>query len=147
MAKTRLSLTNEPENNEDLAEINIVPLVDVLLVLLVIFMITAPLSIGGIKVELPASKAKGSAVDEDRIVLSINENGDYYIGDKLKVEAAALPEKFKAMYEFREKKELFIRADKSVEYGTVVYAMSSAKLAGVNKLAMLTKLQGSSSKK
>jgi biopolymer transport protein TolR len=138
----RLSLTNEPEGNEDLAEINIVPLVDVLLVLLVIFMITAPMSIGGIKVQLPLSQAKGNAVDEDRIVLSINKEGEYYIGEKMKVAPEALPEKFKAMYEFRKKKELFIRADKEVEYGRVVYAMSSAKLAGVNKLAMLTKFKG-----
>ena len=122
----------------DLAEINIVPLVDVMLVLLIIFMVTAPLSIGGIKVELPYSKARGSGVDEDRIVLSINNDGEYFI-EKLNVKPATLEEKMKAIYAARKKKELYIRADEQVPYGRVVFAMSAAKLAGVNKMSMLTR--------
>jgi biopolymer transport protein TolR len=131
------------DEQEDLADINIIPLVDVMLVLLIIFMVTAPLSIGGIKVDLPLSKAKGANVDEDRVVLSIAKNGGYYV-DKLQVGDAGLEAKFRAIYEHRQKKELYIRADTAVPYGKVVYAMSAAKLAGVTKLAMLTNTQASS---
>ncbi len=132
---------SKSDDHEDLAEINIIPLVDVMLVLLIIFMVTAPLSIGGIKVDLPVSKAKGTNVDQDRVVLSVNKAGQYYL-DKVQIADPMLEEKFKAIYQFREKKELYIRADLGVPYGKVVYAMSAAKLAGVTKLAMLTTSDG-----
>ncbi len=128
------------DDHEDMAEINIIPLVDVMLVLLIIFMITAPLSIGGIKVDLPISKARGTNVDQDRIVLTINKSGGYYL-EKQAIPEATLEDKFKAIYEFREKKELYIRADQGVPYGKVVKAMSAARIAGVSKLAMLTNTQ------
>jgi biopolymer transport protein TolR len=128
------------DDHDDMAEINIIPLVDVMLVLLIIFMVTAPLSIGGIKVDLPISKARGTNVDEDRIVLTINKSGGYYL-EKQAIPEATLEEKFKAIYEFREKKELYIRADQGVPYGKVVQAMSAARIAGVSKLAMLTNTQ------
>lgn len=130
------------EDHDDMAEINIIPLVDVMLVLLIIFMVTAPLSIGGIKVDLPISKARGTNVDEDRIVLTINKSGGYYL-EKQAIPEATLEDKFKAIYEFREKKELYIRADQGVPYGKVVQAMSAARIAGVSKLAMLTNTQES----
>jgi biopolymer transport protein TolR len=132
-------------SHEEMAEINIIPLVDVMLVLLIIFMVTAPLSIGGIKVDLPLSKAKGTNVDEDRIVLSINKAGGYYI-EKNEIAEGVLEAKFHAIYDGRAKKELYIRADTGVQYGKVVYAMSAAKLAGVTKLAMLTNSQAQSAK-
>lgn len=128
------------DETSDMAEINIVPLVDVMLVLLIIFMVTAPLSIGGIKIDLPISKARGTNVDEDRIVLTINRSGGYYL-EKQAIPEITLEEKFKAIYEFRQKKELYIRADTGVPYGKVVQAMSAARLAGVSKLAMLTNSQ------
>jgi biopolymer transport protein TolR len=138
MAFGKMGPKTDNDSHDDMAEINIIPLVDVMLVLLIIFMVTAPLSIGGIKVDLPASKAVGTSVDEDRIVLTITKNGGFFL-EKLEVAEAALPEKFKAIYQYRQKKELYVRADADVSYGKVVYAMSSAKLAGVSKLAMLTK--------
>ena len=126
------------DDNDDLAEINIIPLVDVMLVLLIIFMVTAPLSIGGIKIDLPLSKAKGTNVDEDRIVLTITQQGAYSFDKAAPIAEAALEATLKAKYQYRDKKELYIRADKGVLYGRVVSAMSAAKLAGVTKLAMLT---------
>ncbi|MEY4629895.1 MAG: hypothetical protein RIQ81_15 [Pseudomonadota bacterium] len=127
-------------DHSDLAEINIIPLVDVMLVLLIIFMVTAPLSIGGIKVELPHAAAKSTGIDENRVVLSINAQGDYYL-DRVQVPAPALTERFKVLYEGRDKKELYIRADREVAYGKVVEAMSAAKGAGVLKIGMLTQAQ------
>jgi biopolymer transport protein TolR len=130
--------TGNQGDHEDLAEINIIPLVDVMLVLLIIFMVAAPLSIGGIQVELPYSKARGSSVDEDRVVLSINNNGEFFI-EKMQIPEPTLEDKMKAIYQFRKKKELYIRADEKVVYGKVVQAMSAARLAGVTKLSMLTR--------
>jgi biopolymer transport protein TolR len=108
-----------------------------MLVLLIIFMVTAPLSIGGINVSLPFSKAKGGSVDENRVVLSINKKGEYYL-EKLLIPDRSLEERMQSIYQFRERKELYIRADTGVEYGKVVRAMSAAKLAGVEKMSMLT---------
>lgn len=139
MAFSRIG-SSKSEESEDLAEINIIPLVDVMLVLLIIFMVTAPLSIGGIKVDLPASKAKGTNVDEDRIVLTVSSRGEYFL-EKMPIPENGLEAKLKAIYEFRQKKELYIRADQGVSYGRVVFAMSAAKIAGVTKLAMLTNQQ------
>ncbi len=131
-----------PQNDDDedagqMADINIVPLVDVMLVLLIIFMVTAPLSIGGINVELPSSKARSSGMAENRIVLSINAKGQYYI-EKMEVPGPVLEQRLGEIYQNREKKELYIRADKAVVYGRVVDAMSAAKIAGVTKISMLT---------
>lgn len=133
-----IKLGGSEDSNGDLAEINIIPLVDVMLVLLIVFMVAAPLSIAGINVNLPTSKARGSRISEDRIVLSISQKGDYYF-EKLRVSQAALPEKMKAIFEYRQNKELYIRADRGVKYGRVVDAMSAAKMAGVNRMSMLTK--------
>jgi biopolymer transport protein TolR len=126
------------DSDGQLAEINIVPLVDVMLVLLIIFMVTAPLSIGGINIELPSSRARGSSVQEDRVILSITQNGRYFI-EKMELPAGALESKLQAIYQHRQKKELYIRADQSVIYSKVIDAMSAAKLAGVTRISMLTK--------
>lgn len=127
----------DDESTGDLAEINIVPLVDVMLVLLIIFMVAAPLSIGGISINLPSSKARSSKVEEQRVILSINKKGDFYL-DKLQIPKANLEEKLKAIYDYRKEKDLYIRADKAVAYGSVIDAMSAAKIAGVDKISMLT---------
>ncbi|NRA63697.1 MAG: biopolymer transporter ExbD [Pseudobacteriovorax sp.] len=125
------------EEADQMADINIVPLVDVMLVLLIIFMVTAPLSIGGISVTLPSSKARSSSLDEDRVVLSINQKGQYFI-EKMEVKSTALESRLRAIYAVREKKDLYIRADKKVIYEKVVDAMSAAKVSGVGKISMLT---------
>jgi len=139
MAFARISNSNGhgDESGADMAEINIIPLVDVMLVLLIIFMVTAPLSISGIKVELPQSKAQGVAVDQGRIILSISNKGEFYL-DKLKVADDGLSDKFKEIFKNREKKELYIRADRDVKYGRVIDAMSAARQSGVLKIGMLT---------
>ena len=134
-------MDSSSEDNPDMAEINIIPLVDVMLVLLIVFMVAAPLSISGIKVELPSSKAQGVTMEQNNIILSISKDGGYYI-DKMKIPQSELIKKIHAIFEFREKKEIFIRADREVDYGVVVDAMSAAKLAGVQKMAMLTRPDG-----
>lgn len=130
------------DDREDLAEINMIPLIDVMLVLLIVFMISAPLSLSGIKVNLPQSKAKGAQVDESKIILTVDQKGDFYLGQML-VEKGQLSRKIGLIFQSRTDKSLFIRADKNVAYGSVVDAMSAAKLAGIQKIAMLTTPQTS----
>jgi biopolymer transport protein TolR len=135
------SSSQESEHEDHLSDINVVPLVDVMLVLLIIFMVTAPLSIGGINVSLPMSKAKVVTIDQDRIVLTIDTRGRYFI-DKNEITPVEIEARLKAIYQFRDKKTIYIRADRGVPYGRVVDAMSAAKLAGVEKMSMLTEMQG-----
>ena len=137
MGFMRFDQSQDEGSAGELAEINMIPLIDVMLVLLIVFMVAAPLSISGIKVNLPASRAKGSAVEEARIILSIDAKGAYFI-NKAKISPERLAHKIKAIFEFKQRKELYIRADKGVAYGKVVGAMSAAKMAGVHKMAMLT---------
>lgn len=134
----RKSHDDDDEIESHMAEINIVPFVDILLVLLVVFMVAAPLSLSGIKIKMPTSSVKSSALDESRVVLSIDKSGRYYVG-KVKVKTENLEKKLAAIFEFRKNKDLYIRADKRVVYGKVVSAMGYAKMAGVSKISMLTK--------
>lgn len=148
MGMGRLSLSagdGGSDEHGDLAEINIIPLVDIMLVLLIIFMVAAPLSISGIGVNLPQSKATGVSVDQTRIILSVDAKGGYYI-DKANIADEQLEARMLAIFSVREKKELYIRADKSVPYGKVIEAMSAAKLAGVHKISMLTTPKEATSK-
>ena len=133
-----MAFSNGENDSGEMADINIVPFVDVMLVLLVIFMVAAPLSIGGIGIKLPTSRAKTAPVDQKRVILSVDSSGSYFL-DKLRIETPGLEQKLKAIFEVREKKSLYIRADRNVRYGAVVDAMSAAKLAGVVKISMLTK--------
>ena len=128
------------EDRKDLAEINIVPLVDVMLVLLIVFMISAPLSLSGIKVNLPVSRQIPRVNPETKVVISINQKGDYYI-DSVKVPNQQLISKLKAIFDHKDKKQLYVRADKNVSYYHVINAMNDAKLAGVSKISMITKRQ------
>ena len=140
MAFKMSSSSQDSEQYDDhLSEINVVPLVDVMLVLLIIFMVTAPLSIGGINVALPTSKAKVVSIDQDRIVLTIDNRGRYFI-EKNEITGTEIESRLKAIYQFRDKKTIYIRADRGVPYGRVVDAMSAAKLAGVEKMSMLTEM-------
>ncbi len=127
----------EQEDLEDLAQINIIPLVDIMLVLLITFMIAAPLSIRGINVNLPTSRAKGESVDGAKVILTVDAEGRYYL-DKLKIPSEKLVERFTAIFAVKKEKNLFIRADKDVAFKRVVDAMSAAKLAGVEHIGMLT---------
>ena len=129
---------NQDPQDGDLSEINIVPLVDVMLVLLIIFMVAAPLSISGIAVKLPTSKAKGSSISEDKLVLSIDSTGGYFF-EKSPISNQNLTKFLSDLFKQKGTDQLYIRADRRVPYGKVVDAMSMAKLAGAQKLGMLTR--------
>ena len=119
-----------------LSEINIIPLVDVILVLLLIFMLTAPLMHRGIDVALPKSTAKPTSVEE-RLVLTLTKERGVYLNDK-PVPAAGLESRIRDAIKNRTDKTLYLKADQGLQYGFVVETMDRIRRAGVEKLGMVT---------
>jgi biopolymer transport protein TolR len=125
-------------DNEDLnAEINIIPLVDVMLVLLIIFMVAAPLMNDSMDVKLPQAKAQASGMQETSVILSIQKNEALFLG-KTAVNRNELAIRLKQIFENREKKEIFIKADERVSHGFVIQMMAEVQRAGVLKISFLT---------
>lgn len=119
------------------SEINVTPLVDVMLVLLVIFMITAPMMNTGVDITLPQTSAEKLEDPEGKLVLSIDKGRRLFLG-KSQVGWADLEVKLSANQRVQTEKELYIEADETLPYGVVVTAMAVAKQAGVVKVMMLT---------
>ena len=123
--------------NKSMADINVTPLVDVMLVLLIIFMVTAPMLSMGIDVNLPRVKSKTVDLAEEKLILSINENKEIFL-NKTRMSLQDLNTKLAAIFEQRVDREIFLRADKNVFDGFVVEVMSEIRKAGVDKLGMIT---------
>lgn len=119
-----------------LSEINIIPLVDVILVLLLIFMLTAPIMYRGIDVQLPKSAAKNVAMEE-RLVLTITKDRVLYLSNRV-LPFATLEQRLRDLYRDRSDKTIFLRADKDLSYGFVIEIMDRIKRAGVDKVGMVT---------
>jgi len=117
-----------------LSEINVTPFVDVMLVLLVIFMVTAPLLKQGVDVNLPQAKGKEISAEE-RLVIVLSKDGSVFLNDK-KIKMEVLIEKLRAMSSVNP--EVYLEADKDVPYGEVVRLMAEVKEAGIEKLGMVT---------
>jgi biopolymer transport protein TolR len=120
-----------------MSDINVTPFVDVMLVLLIIFMVTAPMMIEGVEVSLPEATAKPIATETEQLIVSIDRNNQVFIND-FKVDAENLNEKLVKILKGRTDQEVYLRADKTISYGMVVYVMSEIKGAGVEKLGMIT---------
>ncbi|HOD29235.1 MAG TPA: protein TolR [Syntrophales bacterium] len=120
-----------------MADINVTPLVDVMLVLLVIFMVTAPMMQMGIDVNLPRVQSKSIDVAEEKIVLSVNAQRELFL-NKVRVSLGELRPKLEAIFAARIEREVFLRADRTVPYGFVVEVMSEVRRAGIDKLGMIT---------
>jgi len=125
--------------SSSISQINVVPLVDVMLVLLVIFMVTAPILQQGVSVELPQAKAGALSGEEEQLVVSIDKKGTVYLNDKA-ITLAELGPKLEAVIRLKPEKQVFLRADRSVAYGEVVQVMAAVKGAGVQSLGMITEL-------
>jgi biopolymer transport protein TolR len=119
------------------AEINVTPLVDVMLVLLIIFMVTAPMMTQGIEVDLPETTTKALRQKEEPLIVTLNKEGHIYLG-RVKVNSALLKQQLGAMSEEEKKRPIYLRADENVAYGLVVKMMSDIKQAGFEKLGMIT---------
>jgi biopolymer transport protein TolR len=120
-----------------LSEINVVPLVDVMLVLLIIFMVTAPMMQQGVDVDLPETTTQPIRVQDEPLILTVQKDGKVHIGRR-EIPQAELREKLVAIFEGRDSRELFLRADKEAPYGVVVKALAAAREAGATKLGMVT---------
>jgi len=125
--------------NDDrlMSEINVTPFVDVMLVLLIIFMVTAPMMIQGVDVSLPEATSAPMTSEQEQLTITIDKNSQVYIND-YRVGIENLKEKLIQITKNKKADELYLRADKSVAYGTVVYVMSEIKGAGIDKLGMIT---------
>ncbi len=119
-----------------LAEINIIPLVDVVLVLLLIFMLTAPMMYRGIDVNLPRAASRPTAVEE-RMVLTVTKDQALYLNDR-RLSPAGLEIALRDAFKNRSDKTLYLKADAGLSYGVVVETMDRVRRAGIERLGMVT---------
>ncbi|MGH7898098.1 MAG: protein TolR [Candidatus Binatia bacterium] len=122
-----------------ISQINVVPLVDVMLVMLVIFMVTAPILQQGVSVDLPQAKAGALTGEEQQLVVSLNKKGEVFLNDTT-IQLGDLEQKLRAVVQLKPDKQVFLRADRSVPYGDVVRVMAAVRGAGVQSLGMVTEL-------
>jgi len=120
-----------------MAEINVTPLVDVMLVLLIIFMVTAPMLTQGVDVNLPQASAKALRSDEERLVITVDANTRIFVG-KQPVEFNRLGGALKEIVARRTDRQVYFRADRAVPYGFVVKVIAEVRNSGIEKLGMVT---------
>jgi biopolymer transport protein TolR len=132
-----MGMSSGGDNNGMMAEINVTPFVDVMLVLLIIFMVTAPMMNQGVQVQLPKATADQLPTDEKALVLSISESGDYFMAEE-SYDISELKLKLQAIAAANPDKEVFIRADALVPYEKVAQLMAACTQAGITKLGMVT---------
>jgi biopolymer transport protein TolR len=120
-----------------MTDINVTPLVDVMLVLLIIFMVTAPLIQSGVKIDLPRASAQQMEHKEEKLVLSITRDRHVFLGST-EIAPRDLEAKLASNARVQKDKELYLHADRSLPYGTVVEFMAIARRAGVESLGMIT---------
>jgi biopolymer transport protein TolR len=133
-----MSMSSGPSSTDTtMSEINVTPLVDVMLVLLIIFMVTAPLMQQGVQVDLPQTQAQYVQEDQQKVILSITKDLKIYIG-KTEVPRNQLEEKLMANQKLKTDKEIYLQADRVIPYGFVVDIMATLKRAGIEQVGMLT---------
>ena len=124
-----------------LSEINVTPLVDVMLVLLIIFMVTAPLMTAGVPVNLPDSRAKALDQDQKPVDIAVDRDGTIHIGDDA-VTMEELPDRLSVIASERRQgdkpPQIFLRADKALDYGRVMEVMGELNRAGLNRVALVS---------
>jgi biopolymer transport protein TolR len=132
-----MEIGNRNGRDNAMSQINVTPLVDVMLVLLVIFMVTAPMMQQGVQVNLPKTQAKSLPADQDTVIVSVDTAGRVFINSS-ETSHTDLAGRLNAIFESREKKEVYLKADKDVPYGEVVRTMAEIKAAGIERLGMMT---------
>jgi biopolymer transport protein TolR len=126
------------DNNDSfMSEINVTPLVDVMLVLLIIFMVTAPMMVQGLDVALPQVTAKALETKEEQLMITVNKDQQVFIND-FQVTVDTLQDKLAKILQGRANPEVYLKADRDVPYGVVAQVMAQIKDAGVDKLGMVT---------
>jgi biopolymer transport protein TolR len=120
-----------------MAEINVTPLVDVMLVLLIIFMVTAPLLVAGVPVNLPDSRAKPLEQDQKPVQISLDHAGKLYV-DEQEIPMAGLPTRLAGLPHGADAPQIYLRADRGLDYGRVMQVMGELSRAGLTKVALVT---------
>ena len=138
----RILIKNKNYKYKTISQINVTPFVDVMLVLLIVFMITAPLLTVGVSVDLPKTKAAQLNSKGDPIVVSIKQNGDLYIQER-PIEVLNLLPRLKAISEGNKNLRIYVRGDKNVPYGIVLDTIAKIRRSGFNKVALVAKLKES----
>jgi biopolymer transport protein TolR len=136
-----MATTPSGSGRQSLNEINVTPLVDVMLVLLIIFMVTAPLIQQGVEVNLPEAKAQPVKAEEQKLVLSLKADRSLYLGtddQPARLGLDELEDKLRANTRVSRDRELYLMADRSLPYGFVVEVMAAVQRAGVTNLGMIT---------
>lgn len=132
--------TNHTHDRKILAEINLTPFVDIMLCLLIVFMVAAPLMQQGLDVNLPQAQAPIMERDDEDVILTVKKDGSIYLGDdNIPITLSTLEDKLDVIFEKKEKKDLYIKADEEVVYGRVVSVMAIAKQSGIERIGMITK--------
>ena len=130
-------------SKKSMSEINVTPFVDVMLVLLVIFMITAPLMLNGIKLELPkTAEVNRVNLNSSQVVLSFTKTGEFFVGENKILKEEVIAE-IKSLFQKNETNVLFLRADFGIEYGKVARLMSFLKGQGISNIALVTEVEDS----
>ena len=124
-------------NKRFMSDINVTPLVDVMLVLLIIFMVTAPMMMQGVEVNLPKTTTKSIKSPEDPLILTVTKKGELFI-ENLSLTLETIEPKLKSILKYRRDKQVLLKADKDIPYGFVIQVISRVKEAGIDKLGMIT---------
>lgn len=124
-----------------LSEINVTPFVDVMLVLLIIFMVTAPMMQQGLDIELPETASTGVATNDEPFILVIRKNQKIFAGES-EMNINNLGEKLKAIFSTRKNKQIYIQADKAVDYGFVAETIGEVRAAGIYSIGLITTPKG-----
>jgi biopolymer transport protein TolR len=140
--KNNLTLRSTRKRNKALSQINVTPFVDVMLVLLIVFMITAPLLTVGVSVDLPKTKASQLNAKGDPIVISIKQNGELFIQERAVEDIQLLP-RLVAIASGNKNLRIYVRGDKNVSYGIVLNTIAKIKKSGFKKVALVAKLKES----
>ena len=136
----RSLLINHRKKRRSMSQINVTPFVDVMLVLLIVFMITAPLLTVGVTVDLPKTKASQLSAKGDPIVISIKQNGELFIQERV-IDTLQLLPRLEAISSGNKNLRIYVRGDKNVPYGIVLDTIAKIKSSGFKKVALVAKLK------
>ncbi len=129
--------TSSAKSRVAMSEINVTPLVDVMLVLLIIFMVTTPMMQQGIDIDLPETASSGVPTNDEPFVLEIRKNKKLYVGDQT-IANDDLRTRLHAIFETRKNKQIYLQADRAVDYGFVAEVMGEIRAAGILNIGLVT---------
>lgn len=132
-----MAMDASSQREATISQINVTPLVDVMLVLLIIFMVTAPIIQQGVQVNLPQAKTSAIPGTEEYLIVTVAKNGKVYLNDNA-MTLTELGEKLRAIKKLQADKQVYLRADQDVRYGAVMSAIAEIKQAGIERLGMVT---------